>query len=97
MTVQTRMSAKGQVVIPKQVRDRMKLSPGDALDIIERPDGMLLRAAKEKTGESFAQVTARIRALVNYDGPIVSIEDMDDTITRQWTENATRRGDRARD
>lgn len=76
MNARTTLSAKGQVVIPKDVRDRLKLAPGDKLDVVERPDGVLLRKQPAKTGEDFDTITKRIRALVNYTGPVVSIEEM---------------------
>lgn len=79
------MSEKGQVVIPKDVRDRLRLSAGDRLEVVERPDGVLLRKRKTaKTGESFEEITARIRARVKYDGPPVSIEDMNRSIADMW-------------
>jgi AbrB family looped-hinge helix DNA binding protein len=42
----TRLSTKGQVVIPKEMRRRMKWEPGAELVIEETPQGVLLRAAK---------------------------------------------------
>ena len=85
MNAQTSVSAKGQVVIPKDVRERLRFLPGDRLDVVERPDGVLLRKPKKKkTGETFEQITARIRARIKYDGPPVSIEDMDRAIAEMW-------------
>jgi antitoxin PrlF len=39
-----RMGAKGQVVIPKPLRERQGLGPGVAVAFEERPDGVLVRA-----------------------------------------------------
>nr|WP_218625262.1 AbrB/MazE/SpoVT family DNA-binding domain-containing protein [Sphingomonas sp. dw_22] len=80
------MSAKGQVVIPKDVRERLHFGPGDRLDVVERPDGVLLRKVGAKSGESFEKITARIRAIIRYDGPPVSIEEMDRAIADMWAE-----------
>lgn len=80
MNAQTKMSAKGQVVIPKDVRDRYRFLDGNVLDVIERPDGVLLRRQQSRPQESFEVITARIRARVRYDGPPVTIEDMNETI-----------------
>lgn len=41
-----RIGAKGQVVIPKRLRDRQGLGPGSAVTFEERPDGVLLKAAR---------------------------------------------------
>jgi len=34
--VATKISSKGQVTVPKTVRDRMGLRPGDSVDFVER-------------------------------------------------------------
>jgi len=84
MNARTTLSAKGQVVIPKDVRDRLKLAAGDKLEVVERPDGVLLRKNPTKLAENFDTVTRRIRTLVNYTGPIVSIEEMDRSLAEMW-------------
>lgn len=84
MNATTRVSAKGQVVIPKDVRDRLKLAVGDLLEVVERPDGVLLRKRAVKSGESFDQITTRIRARIRYAGPRVSIDEMDQAIAEMW-------------
>jgi AbrB family looped-hinge helix DNA binding protein len=43
MAATTRLSAKGQVVIPKTVRDAHHWAPGTEFTVIERPDGILLK------------------------------------------------------
>lgn len=90
MNAQTKMSGKGQVVIPKDVRDRLGLDTGDRFDVIERPDGVLLRKAATKTGESFEAITARLQARIHYTGPAVSIEDMDASIAAMWAAGGPR-------
>jgi AbrB family looped-hinge helix DNA binding protein len=39
------MGPKGQVVIPKQIRDRLDLKPGDRLLVREEADGVHIRKA----------------------------------------------------
>ena len=40
------MSSKGQTVIPKAIRDRLGLQPGDAVDFVVQEDGdVVLRPA----------------------------------------------------
>ncbi|KQR87662.1 AbrB/MazE/SpoVT family DNA-binding domain-containing protein [Sphingomonas sp. Leaf343] len=87
MNAQTTISGKGQVVIPKDVRDRLHLSPGDRLDVIERPDGVLLRRRAAGPKEPFDVVTARIRARVQYDGPPVPLDDMKASVTKMWADS----------
>jgi AbrB family looped-hinge helix DNA binding protein len=76
MNARTIMSAKGQVVIPKDVRDRLGLVPGGALDVTEMAGGVFLKAISRHPKRTFEEVEAELRALIQYDGPRVSIEDM---------------------
>jgi AbrB family looped-hinge helix DNA binding protein len=43
MNAQTKLSAKGQVVIPKDVRDRLHWQQGQALEVVETSEGVLLK------------------------------------------------------
>ena len=36
-----RVTTKGQVTIPKEIRDRLRIVPGSEVDFIERPDGLV--------------------------------------------------------
>lgn len=78
MNARTKLSAKGQVVIPKAVRDRLCWEEGAALEVVERADGVLLRVAtapRERiTMEEFK------RRVPPYDGPPLSLEDMDKAV-----------------
>lgn len=97
MNAHTKMSEKGQVVIPKEVRDRLHLAPGDRLDVIERPDGVLLRKPTSKSGESFETITARIHArMAEYRQLPLSIEEMDRVIGETAASHAAVRDERAR-
>jgi AbrB family looped-hinge helix DNA binding protein len=84
MNAQTTVSSKGQIVIPKDVRDRLKITAGDQFEVVERPDGVLLRKASAKSGKSFEEVTAKIKSIIRYDGPPVSIEEMNEAVADMW-------------
>jgi AbrB family looped-hinge helix DNA binding protein len=86
MNAQTRVSAKGQIVIPKEIRTRHQMSPGRVLDVIDTPDGVLLRPAAKKEGISKEEALERIRKVVRYDGPPVTIEEMNETIEQMWAQ-----------
>jgi AbrB family looped-hinge helix DNA binding protein len=86
MTAQTRVSAKGQVVIPKEVRMRHQMSAGRVLDVIETADGVLLRARAKPDGISVGEALARIGRILRYDGPAVTLDDMNETIGRMWAQ-----------
>ncbi|WP_419808088.1 AbrB/MazE/SpoVT family DNA-binding domain-containing protein [Sphingomonas sp.] len=90
MNAYTTLSGKGQVVIPKDVRDRLRLAPGDRLDVVERPDGVLLRRTVAPDGDGFDEITARIRNRVKYRGPVVSVEEMNGAISKLWTSSGPR-------
>lgn len=85
------MSAKGQVVIPKDVRDRLRLCPGDRLDVVETADGVLLRPSARREKFSVEETERRLRDILPpYKGPPVSVEEMGETIDRMWEESAGR-------
>ncbi len=88
VTAQTRLSAKGQIVIPKDVRDRLRWEQGQALEVIETSDGVLLKRPPAKKTLTVDQALAKIRAIVKYDGPPVTIEEMNETIAEGWRQSA---------
>lgn len=88
MNAKTKMSAKGQVVIPKGVRDELGLTPGQSLDVIKMGRGVLLRPAFKKSGRSREEILASIRSQVKYDGPPVTIEEMNEAINEYWRQRA---------
>jgi len=78
MNAKTTMSAKGQVVIPKEVRDALGFTPGQTLDVVRMQGGVLLTPTNKKSGRSAEEILARIREIAPaWHGPPVSIEEMD--------------------
>lgn len=90
MNAHTTMSEKGQVVIPKDVRRRFHFGAGDQLDVIERPDGVLLRKRSSTSSESFEAVTSRIRSRIDGKVPSLSIDDMSSHIATMWADGGPR-------
>lgn len=43
----TTLSTKGQIIIPKEIRERRGWSAGLALEVVERGDSVILRPARE--------------------------------------------------
>lgn len=78
MNAQTKLSAKGQVVIPKAVRDRLHWKEGAALEVVERADGVLLRA----TGPDRERISIEEfrRRVPPYEGRPISLEDIDTAV-----------------
>lgn len=78
MHVHTRLSAKGQVVIPKGVRERLGWADGAELRIVEHAGSVTLEPVpSQKSGRTTEEILAAIDARRSYRGPPLSIEDMD--------------------
>lgn len=82
----TTLSTKGQVILPKAVRDRRGWSSGDRLVVEERPDGVLLRREERRPPTRLEDVAGMLQHL--YKGPPLTPEEEDqrlaDTMRRDW-------------
>ena len=68
--LETTLSSKGQVVIPKELRDARKWQAGMALTVEEVPQGLLIRPARKPL---FPPTTIEdVMGCVKYDGPKLS-------------------------
>ena len=75
MTVAT-LTSNGQTTIPKQVREHLKLNPGDKLDfVIESGGRVVIRPAKLDVRELKGLLKRR-------DGKVLSVEEMNAAIAR---------------
>jgi AbrB family looped-hinge helix DNA binding protein len=85
MTKHTKVSAKGQVVIPKDVRDRLHWGPGTELEVVDGPAGVMLRARPSMMKKlPFDEALARLRAVVDYKGPAGTDEDWKEAIDEMF-------------
>jgi len=82
----TRLSSKGQVILPKSVRDAHHWEPGTEFEVEDRPEGILLRPKKRFPGTQLSEVIGS----TGYTGPAKSLEDMDDAIARGLLEDHAR-------
>lgn len=57
----TTVTAKGQVTIPKAVRDRLNIKPGSAVDFDLAPDGRVVLTKAGRRGAAPRSRFARIR------------------------------------
>ncbi|WP_244552301.1 AbrB/MazE/SpoVT family DNA-binding domain-containing protein [Allosphingosinicella indica] len=83
------MSAKGQIVIPKAVRERMKWAQGDDLEIVETAGGLLLRPRTPRR-ETITLEEFR-RRVPRHEGPAVSLEEMEKAIDEAMAERWKRK------
>jgi AbrB family looped-hinge helix DNA binding protein len=61
MSAHTRISSKGQVVIPSVVRRDMKLPVGAGFEVVRQDDDILLRRDRKKEGTSIEAITKPYR------------------------------------
>jgi AbrB family looped-hinge helix DNA binding protein len=77
MGFETRISTKGQIVLPKALRDHLQWEDGRALEIIEHAGAITLRPKSAASNdEKTREILARIRARNTYRGPRISDEEM---------------------
>ena len=63
----TRLSSRGQVVLPKRVRDNNQWDPGQEFEVVQTEEGVLLRPRSPFPETTFEAVRGR----TGYDGPAV--------------------------
>ena len=68
----TKLSSKGQLILPKSVRDARNWRPGTEFQIEETPEGILLRALKPFAPTKLKDVVGS----TGYAGPAKSTEEM---------------------
>jgi AbrB family looped-hinge helix DNA binding protein len=57
----TKMSSKGQVVIPEAIRKRLGLEPGDQFVVVASKDAVILKAIATPTMAEFDELLADAR------------------------------------
>jgi AbrB family looped-hinge helix DNA binding protein len=72
------ITSKGQITVPKAVRERLALQPGDRMSFVIHDDGTV-------TVEAETVDLASLRGMVKSGGRHVSVEQMDEAITRGAT------------
>lgn len=88
MTATTKVSTKGQVILPKAVRDAKRWPAGTMLAVEMTDKGVLLREAAVFPPKTVDEVFG----MIPYDGPPKTLEDMNAGITAE----VKRRHDRGR-
>lgn len=80
----TRLSSKGQIIIPKALRDARGWGPGTTFEIEETKDGLILRPAKLFPKTELDDVIGCLQ----WHGPPKTIEEMDAAVMaevkRRW-------------
>jgi AbrB family looped-hinge helix DNA binding protein len=76
------LSSKGQATIPKAVRERLKIMPGDRFKFFFHPDGVIILPKIP---------TARLKGMIPKPAQPASLEEMDRAIAEGATERFRRR------
>ena len=66
------VTSKGQVTIPKEVRDDLGIETGTKLYFVRTAQGYVIKSASNSV--------LRLAGTMTYDGPPVSVEEMDDAV-----------------
>lgn len=72
------VTSKGQITIPKVIRDLLGVKAGDRLVFVRRPAGDVVVEAESVDVRS-------LRGMLKHKGPAVSVEEMDEAIGRAVT------------
>jgi AbrB family looped-hinge helix DNA binding protein len=75
----TLVSTKGQVILPKAIRDQRGWSAGTRLTVEETPDGVLLKAAPLFPATTLDDVVGMLR----HDGAPLSLDDMNAAVAAE--------------
>jgi AbrB family looped-hinge helix DNA binding protein len=72
----TRLSSKGQIILPKAVRDQHQWGPGTDFSVEDTGDGVLLRPVKKGRVTRLEDVAGCLKR----NGPTLTLEEMDAAI-----------------
>lgn len=75
------LTSKGQMTIPKPIRDRLRLKPGDRLDCVARDDGTVLMVPATAH-------LADLRGMLPKPKRVATIEEMNRAIRAKASERA---------
>ena len=76
----TVLSTKGQVILPKTIRESKGWGPGTRLSVEDTADGVLIRAEQRL----FARTTPdQVFGSLGYNGPAKTVEDMDAAVAAE--------------
>jgi AbrB family looped-hinge helix DNA binding protein len=86
----TLLSSKGQIIIPKPLRDAHHWRAGTRLAVVDTADGVLLRPLEAAEKTALAPGLAAIRQRIAYKGKPVSLQEMDAAVLREAARRAKR-------
>ena len=86
MSVATiKLSSKGQIVIPKEIRDELHRQAGTQLTLVSSLSGITLRSAPKKTGSTMTDLIG----MLQHEGPPIPIEALCRPVDYRTDSNST--------
>ena len=93
MNIRAKISSKGQVVVPKEIRDRLGFAEGSEVEFLETGDGVFIKHVPTRMSMfpsiSFEEFKAR---RLQWTGKPVTNQDMDGAVVqevrRRWREKS---------
>ena len=82
--MQTQLSSKGQIVLPKAVRDLHRWEPGTTFTVEDKKDGVLLRPTTTLAHTRIEDVVG----CLDYHGPVKTIEEMNIAVMEEAKRHA---------
>jgi AbrB family looped-hinge helix DNA binding protein len=75
----TRLSSKGQIVVPRPIREAHRWKAGTTFEVVETADGILLRVARLFPQSRLEDVVG----CAGYRGPARSVAEMDEAVREE--------------
>lgn len=79
LVTRTRLSTKGQVILPKSVRDHLGWAPGTELSVEKTAEGVLLRRSVQRPVTTLDDVFGSLHV----NGRHLTLADMDDAVAEE--------------
>ena len=82
------LSSKGQIVIPKEIRDQLHWHAGTQITLFSNASGVTLKAVPKKTGHRLEDLIGMLK----HEGPPLSTEDLCAPVdyAEDWTDSERR-------
>jgi len=85
-----RVQAKGQVTIPKEIRDKLNVKPGDLVVFVETDTGVMVKPAAVMTDEHLREEVAAVVRSIRERFADYSAEEIDNLVDEAIRETRKR-------
>ena len=85
-----RVQAKGQVTIPKEIRDKLNVQPGDLVVFVETDTGVMVKPASVMTDEHLREEVAAVVRSIRERFTDYSAEEIENLVDKAIRETRER-------